>query len=787
MQNKVKRLVEASLIFTFLTFFISGVLLYSSPACGSPEVLGVQSSVSDENAGVISSASEAVKEGADGDVELPGNIWKNGPLSNNGPLFMSLGEVNSMAKEAIPFRKATGFDVFNAQYQNQWTASFSKKTGKVKLLYDFRSRQYPADGPENVAREFLKESGTLFGMKQDLSDLKVIRVNRTSDRDHVKLQQTYNGIPIADVFVLAHSNKQNQVTMVQNNYIEEFQPSNREQLSAEAAMEIARNDLRASLGSNATFSEAKAEKLIAPYEGAYYYVWNTMISTRNPSGLWVYRVDASTGQILHKSNQIRSLDGRGRVYKSNKNYLSGKITTDEILNKLLPLLSTNNTGYLFGAHAAIHSYNPLDPDSFVYDGDDPFAANLQFLYDPLTNHNWFDTVNAYYKLNVIWNWWNLNVVSKYVNNTNYPNYRRYVPHFTDNYPIPVIVNDVDEPCDAFYHPDIHGNLSLQPGFVFGGENTCSFPNEDLVLDEDIVAHEFAHFMVDQCGFTGIGDQFDDTLYGLSMNEGNADFFAFLRTNNTHMGNVAWALSPLGYLRNLDNTRIYPDDVDDPGLGGPEPHYTGQIWGGYLYDLYKLLTTYTLKYVFQGFYYFDSSHSGFQGAAYAQYLAEKDINTSVPLSRKATGASASRGLSVAVRPCYPADGPAGTYWVFPPTTSISTRGNLHNAGDLHEYWFEVKNPVMDLTVTVSSYGLAAPRITDPTISVYYISRADGDIIIDPSTNCAIVAHLTTVGPRSSTTTQLSWPRLGAGLYSIVVTGTGTGNYTFNASLLTSPVQ
>jgi hypothetical protein len=793
MQPKPKRLVKVSLIFTLLTFFISGVLFYSSPACGGPGISGVQSSVSDENAGGSNSASEAVEDDADGDVDLGEDISNDGALMprlplpnvgrNQGPLLMSLGEINSMTEEAIPFRKATGFDVFNAQYQNQWKASFSKKTGKVKLLYDFRSRRYPGD-PENVAREFLKESGALFGMNQDLSDLKVIRVNRTAARVHVKLQQTYNDIPIAGVFVLVHSNRWNRVTMVQNNYIEGFQPSNQEQLSAESAMEIARNDLRAGLGNSATFSEAKAEKLIAPHQGAYYYVWSAMISTRSPLGLWVYRVDASTGQILHKSNRIRSLNGVGRVYKSNAAYLSGT-TTDEALDKLLPSSSTNYTGYLFGSHAAIHNYNPLDAgalppyvNTFIYDGDDPFANNLRFLYDPGTNHDWFDAVNAYYKLNVIWNWWNLTVVPKYVNNKTYPNYRSYVPRYTDNYPIPVIVNEVDNgACNAFYHPDIHGNLSFLPGFVFGDQNTCSFSNEDFVLDEDIVAHEFAHFMVDQCGFTDAGEQFDDTLYGLSMDEGNADFFAFLRTKNTYMGNVAFASSPLGYLRNLDNTRIYPDDVDDPSLGGPEPHYTGEIWGGYLYDLYKLLGVDTLKYVFPGFYYFQGG--GFAGAARAQYLAEKDVSASVPLSRKAAGAAASRGLSVAVRPCYPADGPVGNYWVFPPTTSISSRGILHNAGDLHEYLVEATKPVMDLTVTVSSAGLAAPTITEPIISVYYISSP---IVIDPyNINCASVTHLTTVGPRSSTTTQLSWPGLGAGLYSIVVTGTGTGNYTFSVML------
>jgi hypothetical protein len=779
MQKRVKRLVQVSLIFTFLTFFMSGVLLYSSPTYGEPEVLGEQSSASYGDPGVINSASEVVEEDADGDIELAGDI------SNDGALFMSLGEINSMTKESTPFRKASGFDVFNAQYRNQWTASFSKKTGKVKLLYNFRSRQYP-DGPENVAREFLKESRTLFGMKQDLSDLKVIRVNRTKARNHVKLQQTYNGIPIAGVFVLVHSNKKNRVTMVQNNYIEEFQPSNQEQLSAESAMEIARNDLRASLGNNATFSEAKAEKLIAPYQKAYYYVWNIMISTRNPWGLWVYRVDASNGQILHKSNQIRSLDGIGRVYKSNDNYLSGAIT-NETLNKLLPPSSTNDTGYLFGAHAAIHSYNPLDAgtippyvNSFVYDGDDPFASNLRFLYDPVTDPDWFHATNAYYNLNEIWNWWNMQVVSKYVSNKNYPNYRQFVPHFTDNYPIPVIVNDVDDAaCNAFYTPDIHGNLSLQPGFVFGNENTCTFPNEDLVLDEDVVAHEFTHFMVDQCGFTCDGDQFDSTLYGLSMNEGNADFFAFLRTKDPYIGDVAWALSPDGYVRNLNNTRIYPNDVDDPSLGGPEPHYTGQIWGGYLYDLYQILGDQTLKYVFQGFYYFDSSASGFNGGVYAQYLAEKDVNKKVPLSLKATGAGASRGLSVAVRPCYPADGPNGTYFVFPPTPSINTKGYLHNTGDSHEYWIEVKDAFINLNVTVTSASFAAPRMADPIISVYYISRDNqGNIIIDPYTGNASVAHLTTVGPSSSTTTQLSWPGLGAGLYSIVVRGTGTGNYAFS---------
>jgi hypothetical protein len=819
MDNRVKRSFKVSLMFAFIIFFLSG-LLYFSPAYGDS---GETQSIYQTSVAIDSQ-----------DEETPGSSD-----SGSGPTpklsYISFNEISSESIESLPFQKVSGFDAFNANFQNQWTASFSKKTGKVTLLYGFRSRQYP-DGPENVAREFLKESRTLFGMKKDLSDLEVIRVNRTFARTHVKLQQTYNGIPIAGVFVLVHSNRENQVTMVQSNYIEEFQPSNQEQLPAESAMEIARNDLQTNLGNHAVLSSAKAERLIAPYQGAYYHVWNVMISASNPLGLWVYRVDASNGQILHKSNQIRSLSGYGHVYNTNADFFSGKIT-NQILPNLLPPSATNWTGYLFGAHAAIYNYQgdatatPLPyANTFIYNlADDPFAANLHFYYDPVdtnANTDFFNAANGYYKLNLIWNWWNQNV-TKYVNNKTYPDFRNYVPHFTDNYPIPVIVNETaNAACSSLYEPDIYGNSSMQPGFIFGNENTCkapivpvSFANNDFVLDEDIVAHEFTHFMVDQCGFTQTGDQFDPTSeYGDAMNEGNADFFAFLRTKNLLMGDVicvastssAWPCdaspTPPYYMRSVNNTHIYPTDVidqdpNDPSYGGPEPHWTGQIWSGYLYDLYNILGNQTLGYVFKGFYYFNSSNSTLQaekfaGGAYAEYLAEKDVNPQVPLSRMATGAEASRGLSVAARPsslfgpCL--DGPVGTFWIFPPTKSINTKGYLHNPGDWHEYWVEAVNPGMNLTVTVTS-GVA-PKMIEPVISLYFIGRNNQGVIIPDPTNttCAAVSLLTTVGPGSnSTTTQLSWPNLGAGsygglpweggLYSIVVTGTNFGNYNFSLTL------
>ena len=213
--------------------------------------------------------------------------------------------------------------------------------------------------------------------------------------------------------------------------------------------------------------------------------------------------------------------------------------------------------------------------------NDPRSLDYRFLYEEATDKDWFDATNAYYKLNTIRDWWDKNVVRK---NTPEPH---NITYFTNTYPIPTIVN-VDGFCNAYYTPDFLGDESWYPGFVFGNEDSCASGSEDLVIDDDVVRHEYAHAMMDWLDFdVQFGGEVDS--YGRAMGEGNADFFAFLNNpRDPLIGDVAWDWSTEGYLRNLDNTRMYPRDVDDPDLDVPEEHYTGEIWGGYLYDLYRIL-------------------------------------------------------------------------------------------------------------------------------------------------------------------------------------------------------
>jgi hypothetical protein len=762
MRKKTRKPI--SLILTSLAFLLLGILSFT-PVYGGPETLGPSPQEQIRSLDTGSGNAEFVDETAENDAELVV------VTTDEKALPTMMGQVSSTEKKAIPLRLKSGFDAFNTHYGNQWRASFSEKTGKVKVLYGASSKRYE-NGPERVAKGFLGDAHMIFGLKQDLSDLKTLRVDKTPERDHVRFQQTYNNIPIVGALVLAHSTPRGQVTMVQNGYIQGFEVANQEIMVMEAAKNLVRNDLQASLGKGAILPDGKVEKLIAPHKEKYYYVWKIAIPTQNPWGYWVYHVDAATGEILYKGNEILSLKtGQGSAYTSNANWDLGKIS-NVFLKSMFTSADGLPEGYLWGLHAWVLDSN----------GNDPYAPDFKFRYDPYTQKEWFDATHAYYKLNTIWDWWNNNVVKRY---TAAPHLVPYFsePYVTGNdYPIPTIVN-VDGLCNAGYTPDIDGYGD--PGFIFGNQNSCAPGSEDLVIDDDVVRHEYAHAMMDWLGFD---NQFSGPVdyYGRAMGEGNADWFGFLNhTKDPRMGTVAGDWTPNGYLRNLDNTRMYPWDVDLPnypvaGQHMPEEHYAGEIWGGYLYDLYRVLGASALKYVYNSFHYFDPSgglmdgYPDFMDAIGAQFLAEHDLTGRNTLTSKAWGSITSRGLSRFFEPyCHPTNyfgtGSPGCDLNaifsanFPPNKTINTKGNLLLTGNSHHYIIQVTQAGLDLTATVT--GMANNGIINPYIYLYDASKV----------------LWTSVGPSSSTKAMLKYPNLPSGFWLVLVTGTATaparGYYNF----------
>lgn len=683
----------------------------------------------------VSSATDASQRGT------AAAIWAQGAAAGNA-IPVVTGEEDDevagdgavlpdMVSKAHPQVAATaraeadaGVAALNSAQQSKFKVSLDAGSGRVKVLYGSQSKKY-AGAPETVARGFLADARSLFGFREDLSDLKTARIDEALGKNHVRLQQTYNGVPIVGASILVHANKQGRVTMVQNGYVEGLRPANSALVADAAAKQAALDDLKGTADAGVPSSAGKSELQLVHRDGAFVYVWKISLPTQKPYGYWVYLIDAESGAILYKKNEVLSLKtGKGRAYTSNANYLANKASSVPLKYLVTPSESQLYSGYLVGAYAFVGTASGYDPFSYVY----------QYFYDPYSQPDQFHATQAYYAITMTRDWWLKNFVNKY-----YPGVNSYYNPFT--WSTPVIVN-YPNMCNAFYTPDIgNGN----PGMVFGNEGSCSYGSADLVLDWDVVRHEYTHAMMDWSGFSG---QFGGNVdwYGRAMGEGNADWYGYLsHPQDTRMAMVAWNWSSAGYLRNLGNTRMYPWDVDYPGWGLPEEHYTGEIWGGFLYDLYRVLGKNSVKYVAQSYYYFDPS-PGFQAyqpdfwdAIYAMMLAEEDLaGGNLTMSRKAWGVMASRGINGLLQPVYSSSNYFDTkrygeddrwYWYynFPSNRTISTKGNLLSNWDTHEYIINTNNYGMKLTAAVAGVknGLYYPQI-----AVY---DGNGNLVAGPVAN------------------------------------------------------
>lgn len=663
---------------------------------------------------------------------------------------------------------------FNAKRGENWKAGIDQDSGQIRLLHGGLSKSYGSD-PETAAKSFLRESQTVLGLRRDLADMKTMRVDETPVRNHVRFQQTHDGVPVSGALILVHSNKKGQVTMAQNSYMVNVAPINSRTIAQEDAVSTVMNDLQANLSSGTKLSKAKTEETIESFKGKQYFTWKVKVSTWEPFGFWVYYIDAENGNILYKADEIISLrTGLGRVYKNNNAWLHNKLSKVP-LKSLFTEKENYLTGGLWGRHADIYD------DESDGKGNDPYAPNLKFLYNPYGQEKpWFDAVNLYYRMDKSWRWWKKNVVNKYG--------PKKIDYFNGS-AVPSIVN-AEGLCNAMYLPELQEGES--PGFVFGNEYACAADSEDIALDDGVVMHEFTHALMEWSYFDR---QFSGAVddYGRAMGEGNADWFAYLYTKDPLIGDVAFAWHPQGYLRNLDNDRMYPADVDDPTsctevevkdeqgnvIGTilfclPEEHYTGEIWGGYLYDLSQTLKGQALKYVYRGMYYFSpaggfkSRKSDFYDAIAAQMLAEKDLTGKLTNTVKAWGAMSSRGILGKIRATYSnlidyfgsempgSDSPAYFSLKFGSKSNVTTQAAFLNDGVCNEYPIQLTQGGTNLQITVTGSG------TQPLVKLY---NNDDSLISSSSGNTVDQA-------------TLSQSSLAANPYTVMACGTNAGKYTLN---------
>ena len=458
--------------------------------------------------------------------------------------------------------RSLAWEDFRARYGG-WTAMWNTRTGSPHrafgpaiALAGFADR---ADAVEASVRAFVAANPELFGTPV----LATSRVQKVNGIWYVRFRQTVRGMPILfnDWEFRVGTNGNLMVLGADAQRVTSADIPTVARIPAAVAREAARAGLAFVQGRDRLEGGDDLALLpVATEQGQIFrVVTEARVVIADPPGDWRTLVDAGTGEVLMRQNQVR-------------NAISGTVTatvhpllpTDPIVSQPLHNLTVNVgatpvstspsgtysaspggtvtvSAALRGPFCDVNRQDAVPDASFTAAGvTDPATVNIAF-----NSGNSHDGERDGFA--------NVNFVHDYIKTLD--------PGLTGlDYVVPCAVN-INSTCNAFW--DGTGvNFYAAGG---GCPNTATMP--------DVVYHEYGHGVNDKLYIqAGSPTGMDNG----ALHEGMADVLAAMIQDTPHMGKGFFG--PGTVLRELANTKHWPEDESS------DPHMTGLIIGGAFWDL-----------------------------------------------------------------------------------------------------------------------------------------------------------------------------------------------------------
>ncbi|MEN3046604.1 MAG: M36 family metallopeptidase [Candidatus Hydrothermales bacterium] len=429
------------------------------------------------------------------------------------------------------------------------------ETNRLVCAFDLRKGPYPGDF-ETKARKFLKDFRNKLGYSLN-TDFKLLSIKKgLKDLTHVRLLQTYKGIPIFGSEVVI-TFKGEYVTFISSRLKSvKKEPDLKVEITKEKAYEIAKNFLPIK-GRIHKFIEP--ELCIYPYSD-FKLTYRVLIPSDDPIGDWEFFVDAKTGEVIFVRDQAKYFDGQGysfnpdplttahRVYNQNSYWADNNDADNDSLNGqrfLVPLLGlTDSAGWKL----------LKGPFAYLIDWDlptVPIVKRTDGIFNYTRSQSGFEDVMVYFGIDI---------------------FQRYIQSLGFN-------NVNNEPQD------------LDPHGVNGADNSYYVPSMDRIAygeggvddaeDMDVIIHEYGHAIQDdQVPGWGASAEAD------AMGEGFCDYIAASYSIVIDTFKWAWVFNWDGHNPfwpgrsvNMDNYH-YPEDAPP----NRQIHDAGQLWSSSLFDV-----------------------------------------------------------------------------------------------------------------------------------------------------------------------------------------------------------
>jgi Zn-dependent metalloprotease len=187
------------------------------------------------------------------------------------------------------------FSRFNSSHEGQWKLRVDPRTGAPEALSEGRTA--PRSGPPAaIARQFLQEQAGLLGV--DANNLQLEKETKGAGHRHVLYRQTHKGVPVEFARVKVHLDENGSVIGANSSYEPDLNLSMVPAISAADAVRAAESDSHGA-------ADGSASLVVLPVEstGRSHLAWKVKIKA--PQAAWRYYVDARTGQILFRYNNLR--------------------------------------------------------------------------------------------------------------------------------------------------------------------------------------------------------------------------------------------------------------------------------------------------------------------------------------------------------------------------------------------------------------------------------------------------------------------------------------------------
>ena len=467
----------------------------------------------------------------------------------------------------------------------------------VKSMPAFVERQLPA----------------MISLKSPLFKGEIQNSNTISGITIHRIAWSYNGIPVVGKFTVIKEKDGKIVNVI--NGMHDFSIDTKPALSAEqAALALAEKQF----GDTVSKPDFASNPVIIGYNGGYRLAYRVRFRPKSPVDGRFFFVDADSGRVLRTGNLVKFATNKAKVFEMNP------VSTPDPIEVDLLWVGDDAEGYLSaaadekGLRKIVAANCPDLGEEIDYYGYTLPRCTLQQLANKEENgsfiyEDWdnalkykFDAEDVYPEIAL---YYHMTKIYDYLAGLGLKEYTE-LPNHGGTKPIVGIANfqmmgyysgyntsDLKPMDNAFFSKYDPAFAEMFYGdFEYNESDALVFgqgPNADFAYDGDVIYHEFGHGVVDgiaRFAYEGWADEYGFTNEIMGMNEGMADVFSFIITEDPCLAEyVAKGTGQKGGAVELDGklclrTTTNPNRVNEDFNG--ESHNDGLPLVGAHWEIYQ---------------------------------------------------------------------------------------------------------------------------------------------------------------------------------------------------------